>query len=148
MTGSAGDARVRSGIVHIVEIWVVEGSAEEWDDIVATGAPARGFYAAVAFEGDFAGFADAEEIGLVVEGAEMMGAVEPAVVSVLVTLHAVVVHHERFGGDEIAGGGAGEGGFKVFGAFFRSDDALPFARILGMQEDHADYDHTNCARPA
>ena len=59
---------------------------------------------AVAFERDLARLADARQVRLVVERAEVVRRVEPALVRVLVALQAVVVHHQRLGRDELAVG--------------------------------------------
>ena len=64
-----------------------------------------------------------------------MGAVFPAGMYIGMTLHAVVVHHQRVGWDVVAGGGAGERWLKVFGAFLGAL-RMPVAGVLGMQADH------------
>ena len=73
-------------MINIVKIRIVKGSTEEGNHIMATRAPASGFDVAIALQSDFARFAHTEKIGLVVEGAEMMRAVKPSFVAVLMTL--------------------------------------------------------------
>src|ERR1051325_5609453 len=63
----ASDPGLRGGMIHVVEIRIVESATEKRNDIVTTGAPAGGFDVAIALEGDLARFANAEEIRLVVE---------------------------------------------------------------------------------
>ena len=60
VAGGAGDAGLGRRMVHIIEFRIVKSAAEKRHDIVATGAPARGFYVAVALERHLAGFAHAE----------------------------------------------------------------------------------------
>ena len=64
-----------------VEVRVVERAAEERHRIVAAGAPARGLHVAVALQRHLAGLLHAEQVGRVVERAEVVRAVEPALVA-------------------------------------------------------------------
>src|SRR5439155_8080640 len=79
-------------------------AAQERDDVVTAGTPARGPDVAVTFLRDLACLPDAEEIRRIVERAEMVRGVKPAVVNILMALHAVVVHHQDVGADEVAVG--------------------------------------------
>ena len=65
----------------------------------------------------------------------MMGAVFPAGVHVGVALHAVVVHHQRFSRDVVAGGCASERRLEVGGPFLRPF-GMPIPRVLGVERDH------------
>ena len=89
----AGDPRLARRVVHVVIVGVVELAREERHRVVAAGAPAGGLGVAVALQRDLAGLADARQVRLVVERAEVVRRVEPAVVGVLVALQAVLVHH-------------------------------------------------------
>ncbi len=89
----AGDAGLRSWMIYVVKIGIVERAAEERHHIVAAGAPARGFHAAIPFKRDSPRLAHAEEVGFIVERAEMMRAVKPAVICVLMAVQAVAIHH-------------------------------------------------------
>src|SRR5204862_5277253 len=93
-----------------IEVRIVERAAEKWDHVMAAGAPARGFDIAISFEGDFARLTHAEQVRLVVEGTEVVRAMEPAFVGVLMALQTIVIHHQRARGNEIAGGGSRKGG--------------------------------------
>jgi hypothetical protein len=64
----AGYPRVGGRMVLEIEIGIVERAAEKRHGIMASRAPARRFDGAVTFQRDFACFADAEQIGLVIEG--------------------------------------------------------------------------------
>lgn len=64
-----------------------------------------------------------------------MGAMEPACVGVGVAFLAIIIHHERVCGDEVAGGGASFGGVEIFIPFFGSFD-IPSAWVLGVEADH------------
>ena len=121
------------GCVHVVEVRVVERAAEERHRVVAAGAPARRLHVAVALQRRPCASPDAEQVGRVVERAELVGRVEPALVDVLVALQAVVVHHQRVGGDELAVGGAGAGRAR---STCRPPSAPrgTSARVLGVQE--------------
>ena len=101
----AGDPGLAGLGVHVVVVRVVELAREERDGVVAARAPAGGVGVAVALQRDLAGLADAGQVRLVVERAEVVRRVEPALVGVLVALQAVVVHHQRLGRDELAVGG-------------------------------------------
>jgi len=93
---------------------------------MTTGAPASGFNIAVAFEGDLPGLADTEQVRRVVERAEVVGAVKPALVGVFMTLETVIVHHQGSRGDEIARRGARQRGLKILFAFGRADLVFPW----------------------
>ena len=135
VAGGAGDAGMGGGMVHVVVVGIVEGAAIERHRIVAAGAPAGRLHVAVSLPGHLAGFANARQIRGVVEGAEVVGAIFPAGMHVGMTLHAVVVHHQRVGWDVVACGGAGERGLKVFRTFLGAL-CMPVAGVLGMQADH------------
>ena len=98
----AGDAGLARPGVHVIVLGVVELAREERHGVVAARAPAGRAGVAVAPERHLPGLADAEQVGLVVERAEVVRRVEPAVVGILVALQAVVVHHQGRGGDELA----------------------------------------------
>ena len=93
------------------------------------------------------GLANAEKIWLVIKGAEVMSAVEPTLVGVLVTFQAVIVHHQGFGGNKISRRGSRQRWKVIFLAFFRAGD-IPFARVLGVKKDHRDHEHANRSGPA
>ena len=109
VAGRAGDARLAGRVVHVVVIRVVELAREERHRVVAAGAPAGGLGRAVASERDLARLANAGQIGLVVERAVMVRRMKPAGVGIFVAFQAVVVHHQRAGGDELA---VGRDGFR------------------------------------
>lgn|SRR6266850_1781702 len=108
MAGGAGNSRLGSGMFFQLEIRIIKSAAEKRDDIMAAGAPARSFHIPIALEGHLPGFAHAEQISFVIEGAKMMGAVKPAFIRVGMALQAIVVHHHRFGRDEVSAGSAGQ----------------------------------------
>src|SRR5436190_13792321 len=86
VASSARYSSLRSGMVDIVESGIIKGPAEERHDVVTARAPPRSFYVAIAFERYLARFPHTEQVRFVVEGTEMMGAVKPALVSVLVAI--------------------------------------------------------------
>ena len=106
MARGAGDASLRRWMFLEVVIRIIEGATEERHDVVAARAPARGSYIAVAFQGYFAGLAHAEKVSLVVERSKMVSAVKPALIIVLVTFQAIIVHHQSFGRNKVSGSGA------------------------------------------
>ena len=67
MAGRASDARLRRRIMHIIEMRIIKSAAEKRYDVMATGAPARRFHVAVAFDSDLPGLTDAEEVRFIVE---------------------------------------------------------------------------------
>src|SRR3954466_14925030 len=146
MAGGAGNPRLRSGVIYVVKLGIIKSTAEKWHHIMASGTPAGGFHVSIAFERNFAGFANAEEIGLVIERTEMVRAVEPTGVGVLVTFQAVIIHHQSASRNEITRGGARQGRFEVFRAFLRADH-VPFARVLRVQNDHCNDDNPDGPSP-
>ena len=134
----AGDAGLAGRVVHVVVIRVVELAGEERHGVVAAGAPAGGLGGAVALQRDLAGLADADQVRLVVERAEVVRRVEPAVVGVLVALQAVVVHHQRLGRDELAVGGDRLGREEVLLALLRPLDAERPGVLRVEQPHHRD----------
>ena len=146
MARRAGDAGLRRGVIYVIIIGIVKRAAEERHDIMATGAPARGLHVAVAFERNLPGLAHAEQVRFVVERTEMMRAVKPVVVGVLVAVQAIAVHHQRPRRDEIARGRPGERGVEIFFAFHRTD--LVFSRMRRVQQHHADGQDAHRRAPA
>jgi len=76
MTGHAGDSCLRSLVVDIVELRIIKSAAEERHDIVAAGAPSRRPNIAIAFERNLPRLSHAEQVGWIVERAEMVRAVK------------------------------------------------------------------------
>ena len=64
-----------------------------------------------------------------------MGRVKPALVGILMALHAIVVHHQGARRDELAGLGDGFGGIEILLALAGSLDAEG-PGILGMEKTH------------
>ena len=95
VAGGARDPGLAGRVVDVIVVRVVELAREERNRVMAAGAPPRGLGRAVPLQGDLAGLADAAQISLVVERAEVVCRVEPALVGVLVAFEAVVVHHQR-----------------------------------------------------
>ena len=142
----AGDAGVRGGIVDDVVVRVVELAAEEGHLVVTARAPARRVHLAVAVHRHLSRLADAEQVGRIVERAELVGRVQVVVIDVLVALGAVFIHHERFGRDEVAIGGARLGREEVLHPFRRSFLA-ELLWIDGMDRGHAADDDRDGPRP-
>ena len=97
VTRSTGDASPGCRIVDVVEVRVIELAPEEDNRVVAAGTESCRLHRAVPFQGDLSGLFDRKEIGRIVEGGEAMGADRPGVVTVFVTLLAVLVIHQDFG---------------------------------------------------
>src|SRR5580765_5387487 len=133
-------------MVHVVESRIVKSPAEEWHHIVATGAPAGGLYVSIAFQSDLARLANTEKIRLIIERAEMVRAVEPALISVFVAFQAVIVHHQRPRRDKISGRGSGERRFEIFRALLWPGH-IPFARVLSMHQDHRNNNYPDRGGP-
>ena len=93
VTGCAGDPRLRGGMLFEIKLRVVKCSAQEGNHVMTACAPARGLDVAISLQGNFARFANAEQVRLIVERAEMMRAMEPTFVGVLVALQAIIIHH-------------------------------------------------------
>jgi hypothetical protein len=74
-----------------IEVRVVKSAAEKGNHIVAPGTPAGGFDVAVAFHGNLARLLYAEQVGFVIEGTEMMHAVEPTLIGIGMALNAVIL---------------------------------------------------------
>ena len=102
------DSGLRRGMFEHVELRIVEGSTEERHRVMASGAEPRALHVAIALHAEFSRFRHAGKVGRIVKGTEMMRALRPVVVSVLVALHAIVIHGQYFGGNEIACGCPGE----------------------------------------
>ena len=102
VTCGASNTRLRRGVIDIIKIRIIKCAAEKRDDVMTTGAPPGRFDVAIALEGYLAGFSHAEQIRLVVKRAEMMRAMKPTLVSVLVTIQTVVIHHQRSRGNKVA----------------------------------------------
>src|SRR3954463_5693909 len=76
-----------------------------------------------------------------------MGAVEPSLVSVLMALQTIIVHHERARGNEISGSRPCQGWMKIIRALVRADD-VPLTWILRVKKDHRSDDDCNDRSPA
>ena len=143
----AGDARLASGVFLQVKIRVVELAREERHRVVATGTPPSGLHAAVALQADFPRFLHAGQIGRVVERAEVVRRVKPAVIGVLMALFAVVVHHERLRRDERRVGRHGFGGEEVFLALSRPLTCI-VRRVGRVQNAHRHHQQSDHGAPA
>ena len=144
----AGDARLRSRVVHIVELRIVEGSAEERHRIVTARAEPRAAHVAVPLERDLARLTHARQIGRVVERTHVMRRVVPTLVSVLMALQTIVVVHQGFGRDEVARLGASQRREEVFVGSLLRPGLIPTARVLVMQRDQPGRCHADQARVA
>ena len=134
MARGAGDAGLGRRVIVNVIVRIVERAAEERHHVMTARAPARSLHIPVALHAHLARFLHAEEVDRVVERAEMMRAVEPALVGVLVALHTIVVHHHRARRDEVAARRAHLRRMEIFLTFLRAD--LVLLRMRGV-EHHA-----------
>ena len=103
MTHRAGHPRLRRRVLYIVKIRIIKSPAEKRHLIVTAGAPARSLHRIITLEGKLPGLANRRQISGIIERAEMVRAVKPAVEVVLMALQAIAVHHQRARRDEIAG---------------------------------------------
>ena len=78
VAAGAGDACVRSGMFGEIKVGIIKRPAEEGDDVMASGAPARGLDVAVPSHCHLAGFLNAKEIAGIVKRTEPMRAVKPS----------------------------------------------------------------------
>ncbi len=89
-------------VVHQVIVRIVELATQERHRIVATGTPARRLHVPVALQQHVARLHDRGQIGRVVERTQTMLTLLKCLVHIGVAFLAVVIHHQRAGGDEIA----------------------------------------------
>ena len=145
VAGGAGDAGLGGGVIADVEVRIIKCAAEKRHHVMAARAPARRLHVAVALQGHLPRLVHAEEIRLVVERAEVMRAVKPALVGIRVALEAVVVHHQGARGDELAGGRARERGHEVICPL----DGAAFAllRVHRVHGHAAEHEHAGRRRP-
>ena len=129
MAYRAGDAGMRGRVVDIVVMGIVEGAAEKRHGIMAASAEPGRFDVALALERHRPGLPDARQIRGIVERAEMMGAMEPAFVGVLMAFQAVLVHNQGPGWHEVARSRFGPRRLEVLDALLRAF-RVPTARIL------------------
>jgi len=113
----------------VIKFRVVKRTAKEWHDVMASRTPPGRLHIAIALKGDLSGLAHTEEVRRVVERTEVMSTVEPGLVGVLVTLQAVVIHHQGASWDKIAGGRSRERRLEIFLAFLRTLP-IPHPRVL------------------
>src|SRR5204863_7892896 len=119
VTRRACDAGLRGRMFLEIEVRVVERATEKRHHVMATSAPTRSFYVVVPLERNLARLTHSEEVRLVVKRTEMMCAMKPAFIRVLVALEAIVVHHQRTRGNEIPGRRARERRMEIVRAFSR-----------------------------
>ena len=67
MAHCTSDTRLRGGMFEHVKFRIVEGSAEEWHRVMASGAEPRALHVAIAFHADFASFCHAGKVRRIVE---------------------------------------------------------------------------------
>ena len=136
----------RRRMVHIVELRVVKRPAEEGHRIVAAGAPARRLDVAVAPQRHLPRLPHAEQVEGIVERAEMMRAVEPGLVSVLVARLAVIVHHQRPGRNELPRSRPRQRRLEILLPRRRTGPVFPGMRRV--QQHHADHRRRRDRAPA
>ncbi|GBF30143.1 hypothetical protein MnTg04_00079 [bacterium MnTg04] len=101
MTTGAGNPRLRRGMIHVVEVRVVERTAEKRHRVVAAGAEPRPLYRTVALQRKLPRVAHRKQVHRVIEGGQMMHAHFPAAVCVCMTILAIGIHHHRLCRDKI-----------------------------------------------
>jgi hypothetical protein len=106
----AGNASLTRWVLLHVEVRVVESSAEERHQIMATRAPSGGLHIAIPLQPHRARLFHAEKIGRIVKRTESVRAVKPTRIGIGMALLAVLIHHQRLGRNEIAARGSGGGG--------------------------------------
>ena len=143
MADRAGDPSLTRRVVDIVVVWVVKRSGEEGYRVVATGTKACCMDVAIAFERDLARLANGIEVSRVVKRAEVVGAVKPIIVDVLMALLAVIVVHQYPLGDEVPVSGASQRVFKVLLPVGRCL-FVPFAGVLGLNDEHRTDGQSRC----
>src|SRR5262245_10078351 len=77
----------------------------------------------------------------------MVRAMEPTLVSVLMTLQAIIVHHYCPRLDEISAGRSRQGRLEIFRSF-PGPRYIPFAWILRVQQHHPEHDDSDRGSPA
>ena len=105
VTDRAGDAGLRRRMVDRIKLRIVKRAAEERHRIVTACAPARRLDIAITLQRDFARSSDAGVIRWIIEGTEAMNAIAPGGVNIRVALLTVVIVHQAFRWNELAGRG-------------------------------------------
>src|SRR5688572_26549714 len=82
------------------------------------------------------GFANAEQVGRIIEGAEVVSRVKPVVIQVLMTGHAVLIIHQDLGRDKLTVSRSGGRGEKVLFTL-GGTDREPLLWLLPVHGDHA-----------
>ncbi len=147
MADGAGDAGAGGRMVDIVKIRIVEGSAEERHGIMTAGTPAGGAHIAVALQAHLPGLAHAEQVGRIIERAEVMRGVEPVVIDIGVAFQAITVHHQDRSRDKIARGRVHRRRFVILLAL-RGPLGVPFPRVLTVHDTHDDCKGSDSHTPA
>ena len=129
MTNSTGNSSMSRRVFPNVELRIIKRTTEKRHDIMTSGTPAGGLDVSIALHQMVSQLLDGEQIGLVVEGTEMMGAVKPIVVGIFVASLTVGIHHQCVGRDEVTGCGPSQGGFEIFFPLFGTFH-IPSSRVL------------------
>ena len=102
VTSGAGDPCLSRWVANVVIVLLIERATKKWDGVVTTRAPSRSLNVPAPLQRDSTRLSDACQIGRIVKRTEMVHAVKPTVVDILMAFFAIVVHHQSFSRDEIA----------------------------------------------
>ena len=139
MATDAGDAGMRRGVVHVVEVGIVEAAAKQGYRVVASRAEACGVDVAVPDQDGLAGIAHREQVRGIVERSEPVRAVLPLGMGVRMAVRAFLVAHQLRRDDVATRGGARQGGLEV-----RFGTGVGFAGLGNPQAQNA-HDNAECA---
>ena len=103
---------MRRGVVLVVELGVVEPTAEQRHRVVAAGAEPRRVHVAVPLQRRCPGVAHREQVGGIVERREAMRAVLPLRMGVRMAARAFRIAHQVMGRDVTSAGCARQRGFE------------------------------------
>ena len=146
MADRTGDSGMGGGLFLGIEVRIVELSGQQRHRVVARGAKAAGVDVAVPLQQFLPRIVHREGVGRIVERAEVMGAMEPLVVGVLVALHAELVVLKPRSVGVLAPGDAGQGRGEHFLAGFGQGRVGLFG-FVPVHAHHRQHEHGHRAHP-
>ena len=128
-------------MLHVI-VRVIEGAAEKWNWVVASGAESGGRHASVSLHRNLARFTNRRQVDRIVERRETMNAVHPGVMHIFMALETVLIVVKNVSGNKVAGDCASQRGEEVLITSLIAFD-IPGSRVLRLHHDH-DYSKPRC----